>query len=56
MLGVSAHRPDLGQHRLITHRARRGRPIPDGIVRARSDRNPVLAQHAADRLDSEPVS
>jgi hypothetical protein len=45
--------PDLLQQLTIAHRASTYRARLGGVVGARSDLTPMLAQHGADRLDSE---
>src|SRR3954453_5516219 len=52
---VAVHPHDLGQHRLVSDRPRRARPLLVRVVAVRGDLDPVLTQHAADRLDPEPV-
>lgn len=55
-LAVPEHPLDLDHQLGIGDRSGRGWPLLEGVVTGRSDLHPVLCEHAADRLDSEPVT
>lgn len=55
-LQTEEHPLDLGDQFRVTQRSGQGRPLLERVVAGRGDLHPVLGQHAADRLDPEPVT